>query len=42
MVTNDAGSTHEIKSMLAMATAAFNKKTCFCKQIVLKFKEEAS
>ena len=29
LITNDAKSTHEIKSRIAMAKAAFNKKTLF-------------
>jgi hypothetical protein len=41
MVTNDARCTSAIKSRIAMAKAAFNKKT-FHQQTGLKFKEETS
>jgi hypothetical protein len=39
MVTNAARYTHEIKSRIAMAKEAFNKKT-FQEQLILKFMEE--
>jgi len=39
---NAAGSTGEIKSRIATAKAAFNKKTLFSQANQLKFKEEAS
>jgi hypothetical protein len=39
MITNYARCTHEIKSRLVMANAAFNKKT-FPEQLRLKFMEE--
>jgi hypothetical protein len=43
MITQDARCTHEIKSRIAMAKAAFNKKkTFFHQQTGLKFKEETS
>jgi hypothetical protein len=42
MVTNDARCTREIKSKIAMAKAAFNKKKTLHQQTGLKFKEETS
>jgi hypothetical protein len=42
MITNDARCTREIKSKIAMAKAAFNKKKTFHQQTGLKFKEETS
>jgi len=43
MLTNDGRCTCEIKSRIAMAKAAFNKKkTLFYQQIGLKFEEETS
>ena len=39
MITNDARCTHEIKSRIVMAKAAFTKET-FHQQFGLKFKEE--
>jgi hypothetical protein len=42
MITNDARYTREIKSRIAMAKAAFNKKESFFLQTGLKFKEETS
>jgi hypothetical protein len=39
MIIKDARCKHEIKSRIAMAKAAFNKKT-FHQQIGFKFKEE--
>ena len=42
MITNDAKCTHEIKSRIAMAKEAFNKKTLFTRKLDLKFKEEIS
>jgi len=41
MVTDDVRCTHEIKSRIAIAKAAFNKKTVH-QQMVLKCKEETS
>jgi hypothetical protein len=41
MLTNDARCTREIKSRIAMAKAAFNKKN-FHQQTGIKFKEETS
>jgi hypothetical protein len=40
--TNDAKCTRGIKSRIAMAKAAFNKKKNFHQQIGLRFKEEIS
>jgi hypothetical protein len=43
MIKNDASCTREIKSRIAMAKAAFNKKkNLFYQKIELKFKEEIS
>jgi hypothetical protein len=42
MITNNAVCTCEIKSIIAKAKAAFNKKKTFHKQSGLKFKEETS
>jgi hypothetical protein len=42
MLTNDARITHEIKSRIAMAKAAFNKKKTLHQHTGLKFKEETS
>jgi hypothetical protein len=42
MITNYARFTREIKSRIAMAKAAFNKKKTFYQQTGLKFKEETS
>jgi hypothetical protein len=43
MITNDARSTREIKSRIAMAKAAFSKKKKMVKhQIGLKFKEKTN
>ena len=39
---NDARCTHEIKSRIAMAKAAFKKKKTFRQQIALKFKKGTS
>jgi hypothetical protein len=41
-ITNDARCTCEIKSRIAMAKSAFNKKKTFHQKIGLKFKEESS
>jgi hypothetical protein len=41
-ITNDERCTWEIKSMIAMAKAAFNKKTFFHQQTGLKFEEETT
>jgi hypothetical protein len=41
IITNDARCTREIKSVIAMAKAAFSKKT-FHQQIGLKFVEKTS
>ena len=40
VITNDARRTRETKSRIALAKAAFRKKTFFHQQIELKFKEE--
>ena len=40
MITNVVRCTREIKSRIAIAKAAFNKKKTFHPQIVLIFKEE--
>jgi hypothetical protein len=41
MITKDARRTREIKSIITIAKAAFNrKKHFFCQQIGLKFVEE--
>jgi hypothetical protein len=40
MITNAARCTREIKSRIAVAKAAFNKKTLFTSKTGLKFKEE--
>jgi hypothetical protein len=42
MIANDERCTHEIKSEIATAKAAFNKTKTFHQQIGLKFKEETS
>jgi hypothetical protein len=42
MITNDARCTREIKSRIAMAKAALNKKKTFHQKSGLKFKEETS
>ena len=42
MLTNDGRCTCEIKSRIAMAKAAFNKKKTLYQQILLKFEEETS
>jgi hypothetical protein len=43
MITNDARCTREIKSRIAMAKAAFNKKkNLFIRKLDFKFKEETS
>ena len=43
MLTNDGRCTYEIKSRIAMAKAAFNKKKIlFYQHIGLKFEEETS
>ena len=42
VLTNDGRCTCEIKSRIAMAKAAFNKKKTFYQQIGLKFEEETS
>jgi hypothetical protein len=42
MLTNDGISTCEIKSRIAIAKAAFNKKKIFYHHIGLKFEEETS
>jgi hypothetical protein len=42
MITNDARCTREIKSRIAMARVAFNKKKTFHHQIGLKFKKGTS
>jgi hypothetical protein len=41
MITNDARCARQVTSSIAMAKAAFNKKTLH-QQIRLKFKEESS
>jgi len=41
LITNDKGCAHYIKSRIAIAKAAFNKKTVH-QQMVLKCKEETS
>jgi hypothetical protein len=41
LTTNNARRTREIKSRVAIAEAAFNKKNSFYQQIELKFKEES-
>jgi hypothetical protein len=40
MITNDARSTREIKSRIAMAKAAFNKKTLFTSKLELNLKKK--
>jgi hypothetical protein len=40
MITNDATCTHEIKSRIAMAKAAFNKKTLFTSKLDLNLSEK--
>ena len=42
IITNDARCTREIKSEIAMAKAALNKKKTLHQQTGLKFKEEVS
>jgi hypothetical protein len=42
VITNDARCTCEIKSRIAMAKAAFNRKKILHQQIGLKFNEEIS
>ena len=42
MLTNDGRCTREIKSRIAMAKAAFTKKTTLYQQIGLKFEEETN
>jgi len=42
MTTNDTRCICEIKSRIAIAKAAFNKKEAFDQQIGLQFKEETS
>jgi hypothetical protein len=42
MITNDARCTREIKSRIAVAKTAFNKKKTFHQQTGLQFKEETS
>jgi ribulose kinase len=42
MIANDARCTREIKYIIAMAKATFNKKKNFSQQIGLKSKEETS
>jgi hypothetical protein len=42
MLTEDGRCTCEIKSRIAMAKAAFNKKKNLYQQIGLKFKEQSS
>jgi hypothetical protein len=42
VITNDARCTREIKSSIAMAKAAFNRKKTFQLQIGLKFKEQTN
>jgi len=41
-ITNEERYAREIKFKIAMAIAAFNKKTIFTKKIGFKFKEEFS
>jgi hypothetical protein len=41
-ITGDARCTREIKSWIAIAKAAFNKKKTFHQQIGVKLKEETS
>jgi hypothetical protein len=40
MITNDARYVHEVKSRIAMAKAAFDKKKILYHQIGRKFQEE--
>jgi hypothetical protein len=40
MVTNDARCTHEIKSRIVMAKAAFNKKTLFTGKLDLDLRKK--
>ena len=42
ILTNDGRCMCEIKSRIAMAKAAFNKKTLFTSKLDLKFEEETS
>jgi hypothetical protein len=42
MVTNDARCTCEIKSRVAVARAAFNKKTLFTSKLDLNLKKKTS
>jgi hypothetical protein len=40
MITNDARCTREIKSRIAMAKAAFNKKTLFTSRLDLNLRKK--
>jgi hypothetical protein len=42
MITNDTKCTREIKARIAMAKAAFNRKTLFTSKLRLRAKEEIS